>query len=537
MKRSAAILLSILSGCLLGVSWPETGGFSWLIFIALVPLLYVEHLARGEQRKLKVIWYAYLTFFIFNLWTTWWVYYASDWGMIMAVVCNSMFMAVVFYLFHLAKRFLGYQRGMFALVFFWVGFEWLHLNWDLSWPWLTLGNVFSNDPYMIQWYEYTGTLGGSIWILAVNIFVFSLFIKILHKGTTIRDALPQITGVLILLLLPILFSLKLSSDFKATGPEANFVVIQPNIDPYNVKFDTPAEDQMEEMLNLAEEKTTLETDFIIAPETAIPNGMYEDQLHNDPSIAMLKAFQKRFPRSRLIFGASTYIMYHTKDRPNTTARLTYDRRAWYDAYNTSLQIDATDSIQLYHKSKLVLGVEKMPFSWLERLSINLGGTVGSLGTDSTAKVFSRLADNGSDIAIGTAICYESVYGEYFGEYVKNGAEIMAIITNDGWWENTPGYRQHLSYARLRAIETRRAIARSANTGISAFVSPTGEVSKATGWWVPAVIEGTLKANTTLTFYARFGDYLGRLCAALAVIMVIYMVAYRIRTKPNSEMTP
>ena len=113
------------------------------------------------------------------------------------------------------------------------------------------------------------------------------------------------------------------------------------------------------------------------------------------------------------------------------------------------------------------------------------------------------------VKIGTAICYESVYGDYYREYILKGAQVMSIITNDGWWGDTPGYRQHLSYASLRAIETRRSIARSANTGISAFINQRGEIISQTGWWQPAYLNGQLCLNDEITVFVRHGDIIGR----------------------------
>lgn len=532
MNKLQALGLSALSGILLGVSWPETGGLSWLSFIALVPLLFIENANKGEK-KLRVFWYAYLAFFIFNLWTTWWIYFASDWGMAMAIVCNALFMATVFYLFHLTKRVLGAQRGYVALILFWIGFEWLHLNWNLSWPWLTIGNVFANDTYAIQWYEYTGVLGGSLWVLIVNILIYRLIYKISAEGRGLKPYLANLVLIVGLLLFPVMSSLGIQSNFKSEGLDARCVVLQPNIDPYNEKFETSGLEQLKKMLSMADEHVTLETDFLFGPETALPTGLWEDQLHDHPEILLLKAFQRKYPRLRIIFGLSSYKMYkHASARPTATARQLNNTTGFYDAYNTSMQIDGSDSIPLYHKSKLVIGVEKMPFDFLETLSINLGGTVGSLGVDPEAKVFTRMADQGSDVVVGTAICYESVYGEYFGTYVEKGAELMSIITNDGWWEDTPGYKQHLAYARLRAIETRRPIARSANTGISAFINATGQVSDATEWWEPDVIESVAKTNSNITFYVKHGDFIGRILGALAVLMLFYMIVAGIRQRAN-----
>ena len=128
--------------------------------------------------------------------------------------------------------------------------------------------------------------------------------------------------------------------------------------------------------------------------------------------------------------------------------------------------------------------------------------------------------NGQKIPIGSAVCYESVYGEYYTDYIRKGAKAMAIITNDAWWGDTPGYRQHLSYASLRAIETRRAIARCANTGISAIISPSGEILQPTPWWEPAVIKSHIPLRDDITFFVSHGDITGRLCTFLFLLLLM-----------------
>jgi apolipoprotein N-acyltransferase len=153
--------------------------------------------------------------------------------------------------------------------------------------------------------------------------------------------------------------------------------------------------------------------------------------------------------------------------------------------------------------------------------------VGSLGTDRIRKVYTTVGT----VKASPAICYESIFGEFFAEYARNGADVMMIITNDGWWGNTPGHRQHFTFAALRAIETRRSIARSANTGITAFIDQRGDATQATEYWKPAAIKGTINANDRLTFYVRHGDYLARIASGCGgILFLLSIVMHFIRKK-------
>ena len=288
--------------------------------------------------------------------------------------------------------------------------------------------------------------------------------------------------------------------------------------------------QVDRILSLAKQKLTTTTDFIVAPETAIPRGCLEDELNENYGVIESKKMLANFPRTQFVIGANTYIDYpKSEKKPTETVRFDEQTSGWYDAFNTALQINTTEELKIYHKSKLVLGVEKMPFGSLlspfEGFAINMGGTMGSLGIEQEAKIF----DN-ETVKIAPVICYESIYGEYVTDYVKKGANVIFIITNDGWWEDTPGYKQHLSYSRIRAIENRRSIARSANTGISCFINQKGDVLQATNWWEQDVISGQINLNNQTTFYTKYGDYIGRVSAFVAVLLLLWSLTLYFKPK-------
>lgn len=527
--------LSILSGLLLGLAWPETGGFTFLIFIGFLPLLYVEHMVSLQSKKntsLHVFLYAYISFFVFNTFTTWWIWYSSEGGVIMAEVLYSLFMATIFLWFHAAKKYLGNKRGYIALVVFWIGFEWVHYNWEFSHPWNTLGNAFANQPKIIQWYEYTGVLGGSFWVLLVNLLFFYFLLKLIN-GNKLRNEIKIIVVTMAVILTPIIYSFITYNNYIETENPIEIVIVQPNIDPYVEKFGgLTEEEQITKILELASKKVTSKTAYVVAPETAIPRAFVENYPEESYGLQAINRWISNFPNLTFVIGASTYIEYpKSEQKPTPTVR--YDRQTggWYDVYNSALQLNNVAKMQIYHKSKLVLGVEKIPyptlFSPLESFAINLGGTIGSLGVEKES--FNFINDS---IRIAPVICYESIYGEYFSTYVKKGAQAVFIITNDGWWNDSPGYKQHLAYARLRAIETRRSIARSANTGISGFINQRGDIIQQSTWWKSEALKGTINLNHKQTFYTQSGDWIGRVFAALAVLLLAWSWGTKIKNKSN-----
>ncbi|MGL5888532.1 MAG: apolipoprotein N-acyltransferase, partial [Bacteroidia bacterium] len=251
--RLKLLLLSLLSAALLSAAWPPWG-FSPLLFVAFLPLLLVQHIVSGDNRlRAKHLFvYAVLAFAVWNIITTWWIFHASFIGVIMAVLVNTLLMSLTFLVFHKIKRNLPERLGNFVLIPVWISFEYLHMGWDLSWPWLTLGNAFAENYKLIQWYEYTGVFGGSLWVLLINVLLFELYV---HRNTLLRPVRKKIihaTAVALLILVPIIFSLVLLLQFSTI---TNFkgidvVVIQPNVDPYK-KFSGNYLQDLNAMLDLA----------------------------------------------------------------------------------------------------------------------------------------------------------------------------------------------------------------------------------------------------------------------------------------------
>ena len=528
------LLLSLLSGLLLSLSWPEVG-FSPIIFIALVPLLSVEetlHQTRGSYNNLKLFGYAYLAFLVWNLGDTWWVKNASLEGALMAFFANSALMAGTFTFFHAARKKLPSPNSIYYLPVFWLAFEFIHHTWDITWPWLTFGNVFANSVQLVQWYEFTGTSGGSLWVLLINIAIFNIVRKkIQEKDAQVK---PLIRRVLIGLLLPSLVSIGLYFyRSPSAGKVAHVAIIQPNVDPYNEKFDLSSlQSQTEHILQLSRSVIDKNTDWLIGPETALVRSMDESTLTQQPRVLLFKELCDSFPKLNVLIGAETHRIL-APGQKTLSARKARGADVYYDSYNTALLINQR-GVRSYHKSKLVPGVEQMPFPWLfkhiESFAIDLGGTTGTLGTQEERTVFSGVDANQK---VAPSVCYESVYGDFMSAYVANGANFIAIITNDGWWGDTPGYKQHLAYARLRAIENRRDVVRSANTGVSCVIDQRGEMHQMQAYWQEAAFKADIHLNNSRTIFSYTGDLFGKAACFLSLWLIVWPYLNRLRSRRKS----
>ena len=306
--------------------------------------------------------------------------------------------------------------------------------------------------------------------------------------------------------------------------------MQPNIDPYTEQFSISPDQAVSRMLGLASEQITEQTRFVVTPESMLQEYVWENELPFCPSVIRIQQFLQDRRGISLVAGISSYS--HVAPQDSTQAgvrRLRFIQDPalkFYRAHNSVIVInsEAQAPIGLYHKSKLTPGVEIMPFAgklrFIEKMAVNLGGTSGTLGIDPEPKVF------GDSIKFSDAICYESIFGDYVAWSVRKGAQLLFVSTNDGWWNNSPGHRQHSAYARLRAVENRRDIARSANTGISCFINQKGQVFQATQYGEPDCIRQELLANSKLTFYSRYGDILGRGCLFLGLLLLLFSLLYR-----------
>lgn len=533
------VLLSLISAMLLSLSWP-TYGIPFFIFFALVPLLMMEHgvskFSKFNRKSWVVFGLSYLCFIIWNIVTTGWLYGSKNpdgshsmMAVVFPVLVNSFLYSIVFQCYHWYKNAQGSYWGLAFFVAIWMSFEKFHLNWEFTWPWLNLGNVFSDYPQFIQWYDTLGSTGGSFWILLINVLIFYT-IRVFEAGRKRKDLIRNSSIVAALIIIPIIISLVKFNSFeeKPIG-QVNVLMLQPALDPYAEKYSKDSTTIVNELLSLAEENTKGRIDYYIAPETAIPGrgSISETAFEKSALLNDVKGFLTRHPGSVFTTGISSHRFYNSAENlPKEAYQL--NPQLWVENYNAAVQIIPNSKVEVYHKGKLVPGVEIFPYMsvfkpLLGNAMINLGGTVASLGTDKERKAFSNPFNKGK---IAPIICYESIYGEFVTEYVKKGANFLAIVTNDSWWGVTEGHKQLLSYARLRAIETRREIARSANSGISAHINAKGEILEDTFYGDQTALFAKVNLYDKETFYVKSGDLLTRFSIFSLGFLLFYFLIKR-----------
>lgn len=520
-RKLAAVTLSAL---LLSPGWLGLTGMT--LFIGFVPLLWLSASYDASCRSWwRVFGWSLLCFVLWNAATIWWIWYATPVGPFAATLVSTTLNMIAFMLFHTVSKKGPKALAYTTLIAAWIATEYWYTVGEFSWPWLILGNGFSHEVWAVQWYEYTGVFGGSLWVILCNILIF----EALRARSWRRWAAAACA-----LVVPIGISLGIWSCWQQPNQGSVEVsIIQPNVDCYD-KFHSDEELQQRNIIDLLAQ-TPASAEFILLPETAVPGYYWEPGLSDSPFWQepglfwqeLTDSLRAKHPEAMLITGANTRRYYPAGTQTKTARHL--PEGSYYDTYNTALGLDSAGRTQLHHKGRLVIGVEKTPLPWLfemlEFLVIDLGGTLGQLGVGQGG---TALSHNGT--TVGAAICYEGLYGDFYGDFVRRGAQAMFIISNDGWWRDTPGYRHLFSISRLRAIEHRRAIARSANTGQSGFISARGDVGESLGWDKRGILTAAVPLNSQQTVYTQYGDYLARICEYLLLLCVLYYTAYRFKKR-------
>jgi apolipoprotein N-acyltransferase len=546
MKWYKKLALSVLSGLLFAFAW-YPHGFSLISFFALVPLLLLSDISLKEGKRNafgRGILLFYPAFFVFNLITTYWIAYCTLPGAAAAIIANAFLQTLVFAAWHACRKQVENNvLQAIMLIAFWISFEYLHLNWDLTWPWLNLGNVFATVPWLVQWYSVTGAFGGAVWVLVSNFLIYNILRSILgskHNRTDYRKTLVvNVVAFGLWFVVPagLSFMMRIWADkhIESDVP-IEAVIVQPNTDPWEEEYRLTNEEEIERILDVARPYMNGHINLVVAPESAVAHTIEMEALRNHTfmqgdkrfeGFALLDSVTAVYPNVNYVLGLSTVSISDHKTSPVAQE---CNPGMFMEFFNTAGFYNKNGLVSYYHKSRLVPGVEKMPFpkvfGFLEDAIIELGGSNSSLGNDTEQRVFEFDVDC-KKVRVGTGVCYESIYGELMGRFVKNGANVLCVITNDSWWEDSPGHGQHFEMARLRAIETRRYVLRAANGGFSGVISPTGSVLMRTKYNERSAIHTLVGAQTRETFYVKHGDYIARIAVVFAIFGLIWAICLAI----------
>jgi len=499
------VYLMLTAALLLSLSFPPLP----LPFLEIPAFILLLRLASLSGTNREAAYLSYGTFVLWNLLVTYWLMLATFAGGVAAILANSVLMTIPFVVMRSIQRNIE-NRWLTALLqaSAWLLYEFLHHHWDLAWPWLTLGNAWSMLPEMIQYVSITGVWGITFWV----IFSSSLFYYAIKNNRGFRSAFVVVAIVPILSLILLVSRQYISKD---VGQNANVTITQPNFNSYLTYggFGTK-KGAIDHLVKKTKEAITDSTDIIFWPENAIRPALYEHE--NDYLTPLLRSQSVRW-NAAIVSGTTYYDYFRSDSIPDLVRNYNGQK---YIYYNAAVGFFPDSTKTVYYKSKLVPIVERIPFlNFLN--TYNLFGidwsSMGWLGKGNRQTLFTH-----KNIKVPALICYESVFPGLVKQFVDEGANILSIITNDGWWGNTSGHIQHFHYARIRAIESQRWIVRSANNGISGILTPTGRIKDSTTYKSTATIRQNVPLLEGISLYVRFGDWLPYTAAILCFLYAGYI---------------
>lgn len=519
--------LAVASAVLLGLSFPPFQ-FGILACVGFVPFLLLTDANESFSRFFR---YSYFTFFLFSLISLYWVAgftHGKDPYLMIAgtalFLWEPLVLSLPALLYFFVRKRLKNKFSAVTFPFIWITMEWLYALGELAFPWLHLGNTQTYQLEKIQFADLTGVYGISFWILIINVLVYFLVKEVQSESKINKKSYYLAITIALVYVVPNFYNGDENSFHNSSNKKINVGIVQPNIDPWN-KWEGANTflgrwEQAQHYLKLIGKHINDSIDIVVLPESAILLNLpaYHQQLQEFKSIVDSLHIS-------VITGYVRVKYYEQEDAPPTSS-IIKGTNVRYDSFNSIMFVEPnSNEIQTYSKMRLVPFAERIPYAdkvpfLIEPLRWSVGISNWGLAHDSTI-----FASKKFDTKFLAMICYESIFPEFVSKFVDNGAEFLVFITNDSWWGNTSGARQHNQYAILRAIENRRWVVRCANGGISSFVDPLGRMYDQTEMYTETFIQHQIEPLQTKTFYTIHGDWFARLCASITGLVFLFSIGY------------
>jgi apolipoprotein N-acyltransferase len=501
-------MLATLSGILLTLAFPKIDQ-GWLAWMALIPLFW----ALRDADVRTGWWLGFWSGLVHGLGVMYWTVYTMHvYGYIPLYQCIPLLILLSAYLalypglFAAAVSWLDHRPGRLLLFAptAWTALEYLRTHLFTGFPWELLGYSQYDYPWVIQIADLVGVYGISALIVLVNAALTLLLLaarkRSWHNRPVGRWSVVPTLSIAITLAAAVALYGKVRLDqvdaATAAADKAHVAVVQGNIDQA-IKWDPAFQMQTAEKYTALSLEIAPKADLIIWPETATPFYLFQDKTPTQVVVDGVKAAGKDF-----IIGSPFLV--------SATNGASY--------YNSAYLITPQGGIAgRYDKVHLVPFGEYVP---LKRYLPFIKQMVALVGDFKTGEPGSTLPWNGHEI--GMLICYEAIFPGLSRAMTQSGAHLLVNITNDAWFGFTSAAYQHFSMSVLRAVENRRVLARSANTGISGFIDAGGRIMTATALMQDATATAELALLDIPAFYTRWGDW------PLASVMGVILAAGALR---------
>ena len=512
------IILAILSGLLLTGSFPKIG-IDWLAWFALVPLL-ISFKNSSLTNSFRLGFLAGLVHYITLAY--WLAYTMQTYGNLPLYQCISVLFLLSAYLATyiavfsviLTRLCAKPATCLFIIPFSWVSLEYIRNYLFSGFPWGLIGYSQFNRLHLIQISDIFGIYGVSFLIALANATIFLAFLYITGskwKEVRIKKRLAGGSIVVFILIAGLVFiygkwRIESIDDLISASKSLKVTIVQGNI-KQSIKWDPAFQTATtEKYVNLSLSVKEEKPDLVVWPETATPFYFLYDRL-------LSKKVQKGIhdTNTDFLIGSPSFVRRgNIIEYYNSAYLISPDGRVWGK----------------YDKAHLVPFGEYVPFKkWLPFI----GKMVEAVGDFSAGQEGKTIKWNNCNL--GLLICYEIIFPELSRAMTKNEAVLLVNITNDAWYGRSSAPYQHFSMAVFRAIENRRSLVRSANTGISGFIDPVGRVMDSTSLFQKKVITRSIPIIHETSTYTRFGDLFAIACV---VAMLIFSIWYKSTGKLNKK---
>jgi apolipoprotein N-acyltransferase len=462
------ILLPFLSSALYILSFPNFN-VSWFAWIALIPLVFV---AQHPATRHSFLW-GWLAGTLAYGGILYWIivtYQAAHLSMALAILSLILLAAYLGLFWGAWAWLISRNKNVVWGAATWVALEYLRTYLFSGFPWALLADSQVKNLALIQIASMTGVYGVSFLVVLINLALAS------RRSRTVISA-----GTLIL-------AVCLYGRYQLIRPNGasrrliKVALLQGSIDQYK-KWNRAYVEEIEKTYESLIRQTSLyKPNLIVWPETSVPGYLLQDK----PLRAWLDKIVHQSQTNNLV-GAPIEINEY--------------------AYNSSFSINSESIIEgEYDKRHLVPFGEVVPWSSFLGRFIRVLNDLGGFTAGHRNPVLQA-----GDIRVGVNICYEAIFPNLVRQSVKQGAEVIANLTNDGWYMKTAAPYQHWAPNIYRAVENRRYVVRADNTGVSGIIDPNGRVIVASPLFEPVVVTGTVEPLNGLTIYSRYGDLFAWLC--------------------------
>ncbi len=519
------------SGILLGASFPPSPLGS-LAFGALVPLLWV--LAQPLEFS-HVVQVGYIFGFCYHGVANWWVSsWQSEADPYLLIAGLALWLGhPLFFLLPLVGawwvgQYRGRHWGIRVFPVFWGAFEWLHSLGEIGYPWLTVGYTQAENIRWIQVVDLAGIWGASFLVLWANVALFELLRAWVHAPSPSlwrwirrREILQWVGLHLAAVGFPLIYGSIRLEQLRAVPAERvlRAVLVQPALNPW-AKWERDGLEQIGIQQRLSDSVLAFfAADVVIWNETAIPVPV------TLPEYRWLWEGLQAWVRNHgvaLLSGFAELRLYQADAAPRLSRTLPWDSTQFYEAYNAAFLLAASGELAGVHrKIRLTPFAERFPYAeffgtltrWFEW---GVGISAWAKGAEQQLLRLPRRQDT---VSLGIAICIESIFSDFARRYAQQGCDVLVVISNDAWFDHTPGPAQHFALARVRALELRRPVLRCANSGITAAVLPTGEVLAQLPQYISAALPVVLPLGHSGSLYQSIGDALPQALTAVSCLLL------------------